>query len=43
MRRLLAIFKLLLPLQGLDEGLLGKVLGVGHVAHNAINLHKNPA
>ncbi len=40
-RRLLFVLELLLPLQRLDEGFLGEILGVGHVAHDAVNLHED--
>src|SRR5580700_8616701 len=43
MRRFMLVLKLLLPLQRLDKGLLGQVLGIGHVANDAVNLHENSA
>ena len=43
MRGLLLVLELVLPLQGLDKGLLGKILGIGGVAYNPINLLKNTA
>ena len=42
MSGLLLILELFLPLEGLDKGLLGQVLGIGAVADNAVNLHKDP-
>ena len=42
MGRFLFVFQLFLMLQGLNEGLLGKVLGVGDVLHEAVDLHEDP-
>ncbi len=41
MRRFQVVLELLLPLQRLDERLLGQILGIGHIAHNPVNLHEN--
>ena len=42
-RRLLFVLELVLALQRFDEGFLRQILRVGHIAHNAVNLHENPA
>ena len=38
----LLVFELFLVLQSLDEGFLGKVLSVGDVLHQMIDLHEDP-
>ncbi len=43
MRGFFEIFELVLPLEGLDEGFLGQVLGVLDVAHDPINEEKHAA
>ena len=43
MRGFLFVFQLILPLQGLDEGFLGQILGVMNAADHAINLQENAA
>ena len=35
--------ELILPLQRLDEGLLGEILGVVHVPHNPVDQQEDPA
>ena len=43
MGRLLLVLQLFLVLEGLDEGLLGEVLGIGDISHNPVDLDENPA
>ena len=42
MGRFLFVLELVLVLEGLDEGLLGKVLGICDIFHDAVNLDENP-
>ena len=42
-RGLLQILQLIVALQGLDEGFLGEILSVGHVAHNAVDQQEHAA
>ena len=41
MSGLLLIFELLLVLQGFDKGFLGKVLSIGNVLNQVIDLHED--
>jgi hypothetical protein len=41
LRRLELVLELLLVLEGLDEGLLGQILGIRGVPDNPVNAHKN--
>ena len=42
MRRFLLVLELFLVLQGLDEGLLSQILGIGDVLHQVIDLDEDP-
>jgi hypothetical protein len=40
-RGFLLVLELILTLEGLDEGFLRQILGVGDIAHHAVDLHEN--
>ena len=35
------VLELFLPLQCFDEGFLGEILGIGDIAHHAVDLHED--
>lgn len=41
MRRLFDVLQLILPLEGLDKGLLGQILGIGDVPNDPVDEQKD--